>query len=398
MQRLRRLLLGGGGAMPSASLPAYKKVHDSDAAEAAHELAQLVPGGALGSSAAGVTHLVVRAALPTPPPYHHLLVAAPSRTPASRPPPPTHTAARRPLALQLSVSGMHCSSCSSAVESALRCAGGAERSTHAALPPEEPCWWWPSGDATASVPAPSLDWTMPACLLTDGAAAPPPLRVNRRCRALPGVLSADVALLSESADVRLDTSATGADVVLAAVDACGFGARVVSTRGEAAPAGGVAPRPLTLKLSVQGMHCSACSSAVEAALQAVPGVQSAAASLTVHQAEVRYGAGAAAAAAAGGSPPFEQQLVEAVEACGFEATGGCAGHAPGCSRPATAAACCAACGLCAALAATAFALPTSPPPPSCPCCRPVRSPRPRPVVPAAAASGRHDVQQLQRRG
>lgn len=55
--------------------------------------------------------------------------------------------------------------------------------------------------------------------------------------------------------------------------------------------------------------------AVEAALQLVPGVQSAAVSLTVQQAEVRHAASACGKA-------FEQSLVDAVEGCGFEATGG----------------------------------------------------------------------------
>lgn len=57
-------------------------------------------------------------------------------------------------------------------------------------------------------------------------------------------------------------------------------------------------------------HCAA----VEAALQLVPGVRSASVSLTVQQAEVRY-------AAPAGGKAFEQSLVDAVEGCGFEATG-----------------------------------------------------------------------------
>ena len=55
--------------------------------------------------------------------------------------------------------------------------------------------------------------------------------------------------------------------------------------------------------------------AVEVALQLVPGVRSAAVSLTVQQAEVRY-------APSAGGKAFEQSLVDAVEGCGFEATGG----------------------------------------------------------------------------
>lgn len=64
--------------------------------------------------------------------------------------------------------------------------------------------------------------------------------------------------------------------------------------------------------------------AVEAALQAVPGVQSAAVSLAVQQAEVRYNAGTVAGAGSS-SLPIEHQLVAAVEDCGFEASGKRAG-------------------------------------------------------------------------
>ena len=42
------------------------------------------------------------------------------------------------------------------------------------------------------------------------------------------------------------------------------------------------------KLEVLGMHCSACSSAVESALGAIQGVQHCAVSLTMQQAEVEY--------------------------------------------------------------------------------------------------------------
>ena len=42
----------------------------------------------------------------------------------------------------------------------------------------------------------------------------------------------------------------------------------------------------TIELEVGGMHCSACSSAVEKALTAVPGVQSASVSLVMRRATV----------------------------------------------------------------------------------------------------------------
>jgi copper chaperone CopZ len=66
----------------------------------------------------------------------------------------------------------------------------------------------------------------------------------------------------------------------------------------------------------EGSQLHACfaawlTAAVEAALVKVQGVQSASVSLTVQQAEVRHSGGSG----------LEQRLVEAVEGCGFEATG-----------------------------------------------------------------------------
>ncbi|EFN54171.1 hypothetical protein CHLNCDRAFT_135599 [Chlorella variabilis] len=168
-----------------------------------------------------------------------------------------HAASGGIVQLTLSVQGMHCSACSGAVESALR--------------------------------------------------------------ELPGVLAADVALLSETATVRYSAATTSEGEVLAAVEGCGFTARVVSSSAEdggagaAAAGGGGGGGAAAVKLRVEGMHCGACSSAVETALKGVPGVEAAAVSLTIHQAEVRY-------RSSGGAADMEERLVAAVEACGFEAS------------------------------------------------------------------------------
>lgn len=69
------------------------------------------------------------------------------------------------------------------------------------------------------------------------------------------MLGAEVALLSESAEVRIDPTLVSAEVVADAVEACGFAARIISRRREGATEG-----VRTVKLDVQGMHCSACSS------------------------------------------------------------------------------------------------------------------------------------------
>lgn len=230
MQRLRGLLgLADGSTGGLDAVPHRKRSTDVD--EAVSELAALVPNGIVSSARVRTprTGLGSRIAATT--------ADAPAGGPVTL--------------LTLAVTGMHCSACSSAVESALR--------------------------------------------------------------ALPGVLAAEVALLSETATVRLDGAATSPEQVVDAIEACGFEARVVSSSQEGGDGGGSSRGVETLRMDVRGMHCSACSSAVEVALQLVPGVRSAAVSLTVQQAEVRY-------APSAGGKAFEQSLVDAVEGCGFETT------------------------------------------------------------------------------
>ena len=65
-----------------------------------------------------------------------------------------------------------------------------------------------------------------------------------------------------------------------AVDAAGFAGQVVSTAD-------VQQVDQQLLLHISGMTCSSCSTAVEKALQATPGVRSAAVSLVQSRAEVR---------------------------------------------------------------------------------------------------------------
>ena len=140
---------------------------------------------------------------------------------------------------------------------------------------------------------------------------------------LPGVLSSSVALLSESAEVTFDAAVASEGAVVEAVEAAGFEARVVTSRRQL-HRGASTAEPHILKLEVNGMHCSACSSAVEAALRALPGVQTAAVSLALRQAEVRCLPGVAA--------PTPAELVSTVEDAGFEAKGECVWGGRGCRR------------------------------------------------------------------
>lgn len=133
--------------------------------------------------------------------------------------------------------------------------------------------------------------------------------VEAALRAAPGVLSASVALLSESAEVTYDAAACCDAALVEVVEAAGFEARVVSSGAAGGGGGGGAPHQQLLKLRVGGMHCSACSTAVEATLRGLPGVSHASVSLTLGQAEVAYWPGQAS----------EGAIVAAVEEAGFEA-------------------------------------------------------------------------------
>ena len=121
-----------------------------------------------------------------------------------------------------------------------------------------------------------------------------------------GVKAADVALLAEAADVRYDPTKTSAEALAKCVDDAGFPCVVKSTEEDQASA----QRVLELRIRVKGMHCASCSSAVERALLAVKGVQTAAVALTTEEARV-VGAG-------GDNNGLQNACREAIEACGFD--------------------------------------------------------------------------------
>ncbi len=108
----------------------------------------------------------------------------------------------------------------------------------------------------------------------------------------PGVRSATVNFALERADVHYDPAATSAAAVAEAVVRAGF---QVPER--------------TFSFAVDGMTCSACSTRVEKALRAVPGVVEANVNLALERADVRAVDGIASAA----------ELAAAVARAGYEA-------------------------------------------------------------------------------
>jgi Cu+-exporting ATPase len=98
-------------------------------------------------------------------------------------------------------------------------------------------------------------------------------RVEKAIAAVPGVESASVNLATERADVRLAEPATS-EAVIAAIKAAGYD---------------VASQ--TIDLGVEGMTCASCVRRVEKAIDAVPGVVSAAVNLATERATVKLVAG-----------------------------------------------------------------------------------------------------------
>jgi Cu+-exporting ATPase len=169
----------------------------------------------------------------------------------------------------------------------------------------------PRGGGAAAAAAPGADADARATLAIEGMTCSAcSTAAEAALRALPGVSRAAVSLMGAAAEVSYDPALLDAAKLVDAVEAAGFDARVVADSAAGAGAGSSAAARLHVRLAVDGMHCSACTSAVEAALRAVPGVARATASLALRRADVEL-------AAPGAAPPAA--LVDAVEAAGFGA-------------------------------------------------------------------------------
>lgn len=209
-----------------------------------------------------------------------------------------------PSSALLSVKGMTCSACTSAVEAALRAVPGvtevqvallqhsAEVNYNAAVActddlvtAAEDCGFDCkllsvhnlNGGADEQEDRPQvarLGITGMTCAACSGS-------VERALAALPGVMRVGVSLPTGQAEVCHHPSSITAEALVAAVEDLGFEARLVSKAGLEC-----------CSLGVLGMTCSACSSAVEAALTALPGVSSASVSALTGRAEVWYDAAA----------------------------------------------------------------------------------------------------------
>ncbi|KAA0164691.1 hypothetical protein FNF31_02229 [Cafeteria roenbergensis] len=130
--------------------------------------------------------------------------------------------------------------------------------------------------------------------------------VRSAIESVAGVAKAEVSVLTHTAVVSLDEDAgdVGAEVA-DAVEAVGFGAELQPS--EQPPEEPSAAQ--TAQLAIEGMTCASCVGAVQTALAAVPGVESASVALLTHSATVRFDPAQTSPAA----------LAEAVEDIGFGA-------------------------------------------------------------------------------
>ncbi|WP_028033828.1 heavy metal translocating P-type ATPase [Chelativorans sp. J32] len=113
-------------------------------------------------------------------------------------------------------------------------------------------------------------------------------RVEKAIKAVHGVRNANVNLATERADIEL-AAPVERDALVAAVEAAGYSVPAAVT-----------------ELAIEGMTCASCVGRVERALQAVPGVSSAAVNLATERATVRGSAQAA-------------DLIKAVDEAGYSA-------------------------------------------------------------------------------
>ncbi|CEP24627.1 CCC2 [Cyberlindnera jadinii] len=124
--------------------------------------------------------------------------------------------------------------------------------------------------------------------------------ITNALQQLEGVIKAEVSLMTEEANVEHESSVS-AETLKEEIEDCGFDAEIVSTGGT--------PRDdaVVTIISVKGMTCGACTSSVTSVLNEIPDVISADVSLVTEQASVKH---------LRSLDPLK--LCEAIEDCGFE--------------------------------------------------------------------------------
>ncbi|KAL6903833.1 hypothetical protein ACP4OV_004646 [Aristida adscensionis] len=126
--------------------------------------------------------------------------------------------------------------------------------------------------------------------------------VEKAVKRLPGVHDAAVDVLGGRAQVVFYPAFVSEEKIRETIEDVGFEAKLVDEEVKE-------KNILVCRLHIKGMTCTSCTSTVESALQAFPGVQRASVALATEEAEIRYDRRIVTAS----------QLVQAVEETGFEA-------------------------------------------------------------------------------
>jgi P-type Cu+ transporter len=125
--------------------------------------------------------------------------------------------------------------------------------------------------------------------------------IERALASEPGIHKVGVNLLQHSAQVTFDPSVTSPAAIAASIEACGFVAKPNAATSHSSTQ--------SITVEVTGMHCAACSSAVENALKETKGVVAAEVNLLTHSAKVSYTPDATG----------PRDILNVIEDCGFDA-------------------------------------------------------------------------------
>ncbi|KAK9237078.1 E1-E2 ATPase-domain-containing protein [Lipomyces kononenkoae] len=137
--------------------------------------------------------------------------------------------------------------------------------------------------------------------------------INAAVERVPGVKSVAVSLVTERASVVHDVDLVSPEQLREAIEDCGFDAHVLSSQANEAPSDVSGSTDIAkteiVYIKVFGMTCSNCSTTVESALRAVPGVQEALVALATEEAKVTYDP----------SQVGVRDIVDAINDTGFDA-------------------------------------------------------------------------------
>lgn len=213
----------------------------------------------------------------------------------------------------VSVTGMHCSSCSTAVEKALRALPGVESASVALLQKSAQVAYASDQlqmeDILESIRDAGFEADLLSSKSTEHSGKISKFRVSgmhcsscstavqKALSVTPGVERASVSLTLEQAEVVYDPGLVKEVVLLEAIEDAGFEGELMHEADSNC-----------LTLQIEGMTCSSCSSAVESALRSQKGVVSAAVNLLAGIAEVHFDP----------DQTGPRILIEAVQDAGFD--------------------------------------------------------------------------------